>query len=99
MKDLAPRDVVSRAILTEIRDGNGVNKSDYVNLDLTHLGKDYIEERLRDLSSFANAYLGIGVTKEPILVAPTCRYISARKMLLGGILCLSTPNRLRYFND
>ena len=79
LKDLAPRDVVSRSILTEVREGRGVNKDDYVNLDLTLLGKDRIEERLPDLSSFARTYLSVDVTKEPIPVAPTCHY------LMGGI--------------
>ena len=79
LKDLAPRDVVSRAILTEIRNGRGVDNSDYVNLDLTALGRERIEERLPDLASFAKTYVGIDVAKEPIPVAPTCHY------LMGGI--------------
>jgi len=79
LKDLAPRDVVSRSILLEIREGRGVNNSDYVNLDLSHLGRDRIEERLPDLSSFAKTYLGVDVATEPISVAPTCHY------LMGGI--------------
>jgi succinate dehydrogenase / fumarate reductase flavoprotein subunit len=79
LKDLAPRDVVSRSILLEIREGRGVNNSDYVNLDLSHLGRERIEERLPDLSSFAKTYLGVDVTTEPISVAPTCHY------LMGGI--------------
>ena len=79
LKDLAPRDVVSRAILTEIRNGNGVDCKDYVNLDLTQLGKERIEERLSDLNSFAKTYLGVDVAREPIPVGPTCHY------LMGGI--------------
>ena len=79
LKDLAPRDVVSRAILIEIKDGRGVNNGSFVNLDLTSLGKERIEERLPDLSSFARTYVGIDVAKEPIPVAPTCHY------LMGGI--------------
>jgi succinate dehydrogenase / fumarate reductase flavoprotein subunit len=79
LKDLAPRDVVSRAILIEIKDGRGVNNDSFVNLDLTSLGKERIEERLPDLSSFARTYVGIDVAKEPIPVAPTCHY------LMGGI--------------
>jgi succinate dehydrogenase / fumarate reductase flavoprotein subunit len=79
LKDLAPRDVVSRAILTEIREGRGVNNADYVNLDLTPIGKERIEERLPDMSSFAKTYVGVDVTKEPIPVGPTCHYT------MGGI--------------
>ncbi|MCX5873839.1 MAG: succinate dehydrogenase flavoprotein subunit [Deltaproteobacteria bacterium] len=77
--DLAPRDVVSRAISTEIRAGRGVDGKDYVNLDLTHLGADKIEEKLSDISSFARIYLGVDATSEPIPVTPTCHY------MMGGI--------------
>ena len=52
LKDLAPGDVVSRAITEEIRNGNGINGRDYVHLDLTHLGADRISEKLSDISSF-----------------------------------------------
>ena len=79
LKDLAPRDVVSRAIWTEIRHGRGVKGEDYVDLDLTHIGPEKIAEKLSDIASFAKIYLGVDVTKEPIAVTPTCHY------MMGGI--------------
>ncbi len=79
LQDLAPRDVVSRAISTEIRAGRGINGGDYVHLDLTHLGASRIEEKLSDISSFARIYLGIDSTSQPIPVTPTCHY------MMGGI--------------
>ena len=77
--DLAPRDVVSRAISTEIRAGRGVDGKDYVHLDLTHLGAEKIEEKLSDISSFARIYLGVDTATQPIPVTPTCHY------MMGGI--------------
>lgn len=79
LKDLAPRDVVSRAIWTEIRQGRGINGDDYVNLDLTHIGAEKIAEKLSDIASFSKIYLGVDVVKEPIAVTPTCHY------MMGGI--------------
>jgi succinate dehydrogenase / fumarate reductase flavoprotein subunit len=79
IRDLAPRDVVSRAIATEIRQGRGVGGRDYVHLDLTHLGADRLAERLSDISSFVRIYLGIDPAERPIPVAPTCHY------MMGGI--------------
>ena len=75
IKDLAPRDVVSRAIDTEIREGRGIEGRDFVHLDLTHLGKERLAEKLSDISSFAKIYLGIDPTREPIPVQPTCHYM------------------------
>jgi succinate dehydrogenase / fumarate reductase, flavoprotein subunit len=80
-KDLAARDVVSRAILTEVREGRGIDGKDYVHLDLTHLGKEKILERLWEIASFVRIYLGIDPASEPIPVQPTCHYI------MGGIPC------------
>ncbi len=79
IKDLAPRDIISRAIDIEIREGRGVQGKDFVHLDLTHLGKDRLAEKLSDISSFVKIYLGIDPTKEPIPVQPTCHY------MMGGI--------------
>ncbi|MBW2145877.1 MAG: succinate dehydrogenase flavoprotein subunit [Deltaproteobacteria bacterium] len=79
VKDLAARDVVSRAMLTEIREGRGIGGKDYIHLDLTYLGKSLIEERLHDIASFVRIYLGIDPAEEPIPVHPTCHYI------MGGI--------------
>lgn len=79
IKDLAPRDLVSRAITTEIEQGRGIDGKDYVHLDLTHLGKQRIAEKLSDIASFAKIYLGIDVSESPIPVCPTCHY------MMGGI--------------
>jgi len=79
VKDLAARDVVSRAILTEVREKRGIYRKDYVHLDLTHLGEERIEKRLWEITSFARIYLGIDPVYEPIPVQPTCHYI------MGGI--------------
>jgi succinate dehydrogenase / fumarate reductase flavoprotein subunit len=78
VKDLAARDVVSRAILTELREGRGF-EGGYVHLDLTHLGEEKILERLWEITSFVRIYLGIDPVHEPIPVYPTCHY------LMGGI--------------
>jgi succinate dehydrogenase / fumarate reductase flavoprotein subunit len=79
LKDLAPRDMVSRAIIQEIRAGRGIAGRDFVHLDLTHLGKERLQEKLSDISSFVRIYLGIDPAKEPIPVQPTCHY------MMGGI--------------
>lgn len=79
IKDLAPRDMVSRAIYTEIREGRGISGKDYVHLDLTHLGEARIAERLSDISSFVKIYLGIDPAHDLIPVHPTCHY------MMGGI--------------
>jgi succinate dehydrogenase / fumarate reductase flavoprotein subunit len=79
IKDLAARDVVSRAIMTEIREGRGIDGKDFVNLDLTQIGKEKLAERLSDISSFVRIYLGIDTAKDPIPVGPTCHY------MMGGI--------------
>jgi succinate dehydrogenase / fumarate reductase flavoprotein subunit len=80
--DLAPRDMVSRAIITEIREGRGVKGSDgteYVYLDVSHLGKQVIDEKLPEITGFARTYLGVEPTKEPIPIQPTAHYA------MGGI--------------
>jgi succinate dehydrogenase / fumarate reductase flavoprotein subunit len=79
LKDLAPRDIISRAILTEIQQGRGVEGADYVFLDLTHLDKVQMEQKLSEVTSFVKTYLGIDPGKALIPVAPTCHYI------MGGI--------------
>jgi succinate dehydrogenase / fumarate reductase flavoprotein subunit len=79
IKDLAARDVVSRAIEREIRAGRGINGKDYVHLDLTHLGKEVLSEKLHEIASFARIYAGIEPAEKPIPVKPTCHY------MMGGI--------------
>jgi len=78
--ELASRDVVSRAILNEIREGRGVGpRKDAVFIDVTHLGKDLIMERLPELRDLAITFLGLDMVKEPILISATAHYS------MGGI--------------
>jgi len=73
--DLASRDVVSRSMTIEIREGRGCGKNkDHVLLDLTHLDKNIIEERLPGIKETAYIFAGVDVTKEPIPVLPTVHY-------------------------
>ncbi|HEX9550935.1 MAG TPA: succinate dehydrogenase flavoprotein subunit [Candidatus Limnocylindrales bacterium] len=77
--DLAPRDIVSRSIYLEIRDGRGVEGKDYVYLDVHHLGRKLIEEKLPDITDFARVYLGVEPLSEPVPIQPTAHYA------MGGI--------------
>jgi len=81
--DLAPRDMISRAILTELRSGNGMRGDgridDYVLLDTTHLGREVMEKKLPDITGFSRTYLGIDPTDTPIPIQPTAHYA------MGGI--------------
>ena len=79
LKDLAPRDIVSRAIYLEVRAGRGINGQDYVNLDASHLGRDVVEHKLPDIADFCRTYLGVDPAKEPMPVQPTAHYA------MGGI--------------
>ena len=74
-KDLASRDVVSRSMTIEIRDGRGVGPlSDHIHLHLEHLERDVIEKRLPGISETARIFADVDVTKEPIPVLPTVHY-------------------------
>lgn len=74
-KDLASRDVVSRAMTMEIREGRGVgSQSDHIHLHLEHLGAAVIHERLPGIAESARIFAGVDVTKEPIPVLPTVHY-------------------------
>jgi succinate dehydrogenase / fumarate reductase flavoprotein subunit len=74
-KDLASRDVVSRSMTVEIREGRGVGPdSDHIHLHLEHLGPDVIEERLPGIAETARIFAGVDVTREPIPVLPTAHY-------------------------
>jgi succinate dehydrogenase flavoprotein subunit len=74
-KDLASRDVVSRSMTIEIREGRGVGAhKDHVHLHLEHLGREVIEERLPGISETAKVFAGVDVTKAPIPVLPTVHY-------------------------
>jgi succinate dehydrogenase / fumarate reductase flavoprotein subunit len=74
-KDLASRDVVSRSMTIEIREGRGVGKeADHIHLHLEHLGREVIEERLPGIAETARIFAGVDVTREPIPVLPTVHY-------------------------
>ncbi|WP_440995578.1 succinate dehydrogenase flavoprotein subunit [Arhodomonas sp. SL1] len=74
-KDLASRDVVSRSMTVEIREGRGVGpEGDHIHLHLEHLGPEVINERLPGIAETARIFAGVDVTKEPIPVLPTVHY-------------------------
>ena len=74
-KDLASRDVVSRSMTIEIREGRGVGPDkDHIHLHLEHLGPEIIHERLPGIAESARIFAGVDVTKEPIPVIPTVHY-------------------------
>jgi succinate dehydrogenase / fumarate reductase flavoprotein subunit len=80
IKDLAPRDMVARAIYTEIRQGRGCGpQGDHVLLDLTHLPPEQLDAKLPDITEFARTYLGIEPYTDPIPIQPTAHYA------MGGI--------------
>ena len=80
IKDLAPRDMVSRAIYQEIKEGRGAGpNNDWAYLDITHLDPKVIEEKLPDITEFARIYLKVEPTKEPVPIQPTAHYA------MGGI--------------
>ena len=81
-KDLASRDVVSRSMTIEIREGRGVGAhKDHIHLHLEHLGPAVINERLPGIAETARIFAGVDVTREPIPVLPTVHYN------MGGIPC------------
>ncbi|HEY7598918.1 MAG TPA: FAD-dependent oxidoreductase, partial [Candidatus Limnocylindrales bacterium] len=88
--DLAPRDVISRAMYVEIREGRGIGGADYVHLDLTHLGREVIDAKLPDITEFARVYQGIEPITQPVPVTPTAHYA------MGGI---PTNNEARVVRD
>ena len=80
IKDLAPRDMVARAMANEVREGRGCGpEGAYVMLDLTHLPKEQIDAKLPDITEFARTYLGVEPYNEPIPVFPTAHYA------MGGV--------------
>ena len=74
IKDLAPRDMVSRAIYQEIKEGRGIDRKDYVYLDVRHLDPHVIETKIPDVTEFARVYLGVEPTREPVPIQPTAHY-------------------------
>jgi succinate dehydrogenase / fumarate reductase, flavoprotein subunit len=90
LKELAPRDMVSRAIVQEIRAGRGGDGKDYVYLDVRHLGKEVIDTKLPDIMDFVRVYMGIDPLTQPIPIEPTAHYA------MGGI---PTDNDARVVTD
>ncbi len=74
MKDLASRDVVSRAIHLEIEEGRGIGGKPYVHLDAVHLGEEALLKKLPDIVEISRVYLGVDPVTEPIPVQPTAHY-------------------------
>jgi len=80
IKDLAPRDMVARAMVQEVREGRGAGPNkDYVYLDLTHLPAEQVESKLPDITEFARTYLGVDPITELVPVFPTAHYA------MGGV--------------
>jgi succinate dehydrogenase / fumarate reductase flavoprotein subunit len=79
LKDLAPRDMTSRAIYQEIREGRGIDGKNFVHLDLTHLGREVLDEKLPDITEFVRTYLGLEPREELVPIQPTAHYA------MGGI--------------
>ncbi|MGA8209211.1 MAG: succinate dehydrogenase flavoprotein subunit [Nocardioidaceae bacterium] len=80
IKDLAPRDMVARAMANEVREGRGAGPDKaYVYLDVTHLPKEQIDAKLPDITEFSRTYLGVEPYTEPIPVFPTAHYA------MGGV--------------
>ena len=80
LKDLAPRDFVSRSMDQEIKEGRGCGPNkDYILLDMTHLGADTIRKRLPSVEEIGHNFANVDITKEPIPVVPTIHY------QMGGI--------------
>ncbi|PYV12079.1 MAG: succinate dehydrogenase flavoprotein subunit [Acidobacteria bacterium] len=72
--DLAPRDMVSRAIYREVQQGRGIDGKNYVHLDVRHLGSEVLDQKLPDITDFVRTYLGIDPLREPVPVQPTAHY-------------------------
>src|SRR5436309_9703465 len=79
LKDLAPRDIVSRCMIQEVKEGRGVDGKDYLFLDVRHLGAKTIAEKLPDITDFARNYLGVELITEPVPIQHTAHYA------MGGI--------------
>ncbi len=79
LMELAPRDMVARSIQQEIDDGNGIDGLDYVHLDLTHIPKEIIQERLPQIHDLALNFAGVDCFTQPIPIQPTAHYS------MGGI--------------
>jgi len=94
IKDLAPRDMIARAMVMEVREGRGAGPhKDYIYLDLTHLPAEQIETKLPDIMEFARTYLGVDPLTERVPVFPTAHYA------MGGVPTDITTKVLRNNTD
>ncbi len=90
LMELAPRDIISRAEYLEVREGRGIGGKNYLYLDVRHLGRAVIEEKLPDITDFARIFLGVEPLTEPVPIQPTAHYS------MGG---LPTDIRARVVRD
>jgi succinate dehydrogenase / fumarate reductase flavoprotein subunit len=90
LMELAPRDMVSRAMYMEIREGRGIGGKDFLYLDLRHLGRKKIDEKLPDITDFVRVYQGLEPVTQPIPIQPTAHYA------MGGI---PTDSQTRVVRD
>ncbi|MCS7223341.1 MAG: succinate dehydrogenase flavoprotein subunit [Armatimonadetes bacterium] len=79
LMELAPRDLISRYMYLEIKEGRGIGGKDYLYLDLRHLPRQVLDEKLPDITDFVRTYLGLEPAREPVPVQPTAHYA------MGGI--------------
>jgi succinate dehydrogenase / fumarate reductase flavoprotein subunit len=79
MKDLAPRDMISRYIYQEVREGRGIGGKDYVHLDFRHLGSEVLAHKLPDITEFVRVYMGLDPVTDLVPIQPTAHYA------MGGI--------------
>ena len=93
LMELAPRDIIARAIFSEINSGRGINGKNFVYLDLTSIKKEELEKKIPEVTSFVETYLGFSPSDKPIPVAPTCHYF------MGGIPTTVDGQVLRNKNE
>lgn len=79
LKELAPRDIISRCIYREVLEGRGIDGRDFVHLDFRHLGGEVLDTKLPDVTDFVRTYLGIDPATQPVPIQPTAHYA------MGGI--------------
>ncbi len=91
LMELAPRDMVSRSMQTEIDEGRGIDGKDYIHLDVSHIGREKLMERLPQITELAMNFAGVDPTKEPIPIQPTAHYS------MGGIP--ANPNCRVTYNE
>ncbi len=91
LMELGPRDLVARSMQTEIDEGRGIDGKDYIHLDVSHLGKERLMERLPQITELAMNFAGVDPIKEPIPIQPTAHYS------MGGIP--ANPNCRVTYNE